>query len=186
MSSSNTQNYGLNYLPGSRDEHEGAKWATIMHNLAHSGLNEAVIRSDLHNITMWARIAVLWAYVISFKVNSHCAFTSRALILGVLDLARGSDVITESVLLSVELRRITVRHKSEPSQCARRMKPLLPPVLVSAAGCERPGSRPRCSQSSRVSRTNSNSFRKWNNVTWMWSFNGLKGDLCSHEKIFKQ
>ena len=55
--------------------------------------------------------------------------------MGVLDLARGSDVITESVLLSVELRRITVRHKSEPSQCARRMKPLLPPVLVSAAGC---------------------------------------------------
>lgn len=123
MSSSNTQNYGLNYLPGSRDEHEGAKWATIMHNLAHSGLNEAVVRSDLHNITTWARIAVLRAYVISFKVNSHCAFTSRALILGVLDLARGSDVITESVLL-LELRQITVRHKSEPSQCARRMKPL--------------------------------------------------------------
>lgn len=57
--------------------------------------------------------------VISFKVNSHCAFASRALILCVLDLAKGSDVITESVLLWVKLQQITLRHKSELSQCAR-------------------------------------------------------------------
>lgn len=59
MSPSNAQNYGLNYLPGSRDEHAGAKWDTIVHNLAHSDLNEAVTRSDLHNITMWAGVAAL-------------------------------------------------------------------------------------------------------------------------------
>lgn len=58
MSSFNTRNYGLNYLPGSSDQHEGAKWDTIVHNLVHSDLNEAVIRSDLHNITMWAHIRV--------------------------------------------------------------------------------------------------------------------------------
>ena len=61
MSSCNMQNYGLNDLPGSRDEHKGAKWATIMHNLTQCNLNEVVIWSDLHNITMWANIAVLWA-----------------------------------------------------------------------------------------------------------------------------
>lgn len=58
MSSFNTRNYGLNYLLGSSDQHEGAKWDTIVHNLVHSDLNEAVIRSDLHNITMWAHIRV--------------------------------------------------------------------------------------------------------------------------------
>lgn len=41
--------------------------------------------------------------VISFKVNSHCAFTSRALISLVLDLAEGGDVIADSVLLRAEL-----------------------------------------------------------------------------------
>lgn len=57
--------------------------------------------------------------VISFKVNSHCAFTSRALISGVLELAKGGDVISESVLHSGELRQITVRHESEPSPRVR-------------------------------------------------------------------
>lgn len=68
--------------------------------------------------------------VISFKVNSRCAFTSRALISGVLELAKGSDVISESVLHSGELRQITLRHKSKPSQCARCVKPLLMPFLL--------------------------------------------------------
>lgn len=68
--------------------------------------------------------------VISFKVNSHRALTSRALILCVLELAKGSDVITESVLLSVELRQIALTHKSKPSQCARCMKPSLVPFLL--------------------------------------------------------
>lgn len=100
VSSSNTQNYGLNYLPGSSDEHDRAKWDTIVHNRAHSDLNEAVIRSDFHNITKWAHITVL--NVISLKVKTHCAFTSRALILGVLELAKDDDVNSESVLHSVE------------------------------------------------------------------------------------
>lgn len=47
--------------------------------------------------------------VISFKVKTHCAFTSRALIPGVLELAKGSDVICESVLHSVKL---TLQHRS--------------------------------------------------------------------------
>lgn len=68
--------------------------------------------------------------VISFQVNSHCAFALRALILCALELAKGSDVITESMLLSVELRQISWRHKSKPSQCARCMKPLWVPFLV--------------------------------------------------------
>lgn len=38
--------------------------------------------------------------VISFKVKTHCAFTSRALIPGALELAKGSDVICESGLHS--------------------------------------------------------------------------------------
>lgn len=49
---------------------------------------------------MWAHITVL--NVISFKVKTRCAFTSRALILGVLELAKDDDVNSESVLHSVE------------------------------------------------------------------------------------
>lgn len=52
--------------------------------------------------------------VISFKVKTHCAFTSRALIPGVLELAKGSDVICESVLHSVKL---TLRHRSHLERC---------------------------------------------------------------------
>lgn len=52
--------------------------------------------------------------VISFKVKTHSAFTSRALIPGVLELAKGSDVISESVLHSVKL---TLRHRSNLERC---------------------------------------------------------------------
>lgn len=52
--------------------------------------------------------------VISFKVKTHCAFTSRALIPGVLELAKGGDVICESVLHSVKL---TLRHRSHLERC---------------------------------------------------------------------
>lgn len=68
--------------------------------------------------------------VISFKVSSHCAFASRALILCVLELAKGNDVIAESVLRSLEFRQITRRHKSEPSRRARCMKLLSAPFVV--------------------------------------------------------
>lgn len=52
--------------------------------------------------------------VISFKVKTHCAFTSRALIPGVLELAKGSDVICESVLHS---EKLILRHRSKLDRC---------------------------------------------------------------------
>lgn len=79
--------------------------------------------------------------VISFKVNSHCAFASGALILCVLDLAKGGDVIAESVLL---LDRLGDTNPSHPRR-ARGKKPILAPWLGAAK------ERPRCRQSSRPS-----------------------------------
>lgn len=55
--------------------------------------------------------------VISFKVKTHCAFPSRALIPGVLELAKGSDVICESVLHYVKL---SLRHGSNLERCDER------------------------------------------------------------------
>lgn len=52
--------------------------------------------------------------VISFKVKTHCAFTSRPLIPGVLELAKGSDVICESGLRS---EKLILRHRSDLDQC---------------------------------------------------------------------
>lgn len=74
--------------------------------------------------------------VISFKVNSHHAFTSSALILGVLELAKGSDVITESVLLSVELRSLW---DTNPSHCTL-YEIVIRAFSFSATGCEHPRS----------------------------------------------
>lgn len=76
--------------------------------------------------------------VISFKVNSHCAFTSRALISGVLELAKGGDVISESVLHSVELRQITLRHKSKPVPMCTLHETIISAFPCSSTGCEHP------------------------------------------------